>query len=62
MMLVDIGAATKVSLKGAQLSEEKKSKFRGQCRTMVLDMLVKLAEKHFAMQSFIVHQVYHLEI
>ena len=43
--LVDIGAATKVSLKGVQLSEEKKNKFRGQCRTMVLDILVKLAEK-----------------
>ena len=42
---VDIGAATKVSLKGVQLSEEKKNKFRGQCRTMVLDILVKLAEK-----------------
>ena len=25
MMLVDIGAATKVSLKGAQLSEEKRA-------------------------------------
>ena len=43
--LVDIGAATKVSLKGVQLSEEKNNKFRGQCRTTVLDILVKLAEK-----------------
>ena len=43
--LADIGAATKVSLKGAQLSEEKKNEFRGQCRTMVLDILVKLVEK-----------------
>ena len=43
--LVDISAATKVYLKGVQLSEEKKNKFRGQCRTMVLDILVKLAEK-----------------
>ena len=43
--LVDIGAATKVSLKGIQLSVEKKNKFRGQCRTMVLDILVKLGEK-----------------
>ena len=43
--LGDIGAATKVSLKGFQLSEEKKSKFRRQCRIMVLDILVKLAEK-----------------
>ena len=43
--LVDIGAATKVSLKGVQLSEEKKNKFRGQCRLMVLDILVKLAKK-----------------
>ena len=44
--LVDIGAATKASLKGVQLSEEKKNKSRGQCRTMVLDILVKLAEKN----------------
>ena len=43
--LVDVGAATKVSLKGVQLSEEKKNKFRGQCRTLVLDILDKLAEK-----------------
>ena len=43
--LVDIGAATKVSLEGVQLSEEKKNRFRGQCRTMVLDILVKLEEK-----------------
>ena len=43
--LVDMDAATKVSLKGVQLSEEKKNKFRGQCRTMVLDILVKLPEK-----------------
>ena len=43
--LVDIGTATKVSLKSVQLSEEKKNKFRGQCRTMFLDILVKLAEK-----------------
>ena len=43
--LVDIGAATKVSLKGVQLSEEKKNKFKGQCRTILLDILVKLAEK-----------------
>ena len=43
--LVDIIAATKVSLEGVQLSEEKKNKFKGQCRTMVLDILVKLAEK-----------------
>ena len=42
--LVDIGAATKVSLKSVQLSEEKKNKFTGQCRTMVLDIFVKLAE------------------
>ena len=49
--LVDISAATKVSLKGVQLSEEKNNKFRGQCRTMVLDVLVKLEEKtplHYA--------------
>ena len=44
--LGDIGEATKVSLKGFQLSEEKKSKFRRQCRIMVLDILVKLAEKN----------------
>ena len=43
--LVDIGAATKPSLKGVQLSEEKKKNSRGQCRTMALDILVKLAEK-----------------
>ena len=43
--LVDIGAATKVSLEGVQLSEEKKNRFRGQCRKMVLDILVKLEEK-----------------
>ena len=30
--LVDIGAATKVSLKVVQLSEEKKNKLRGQCK------------------------------
>ena len=42
--LVDIGAATKVSLKSVQLSEEKKNKFTGQCRTMVLDIFIKLAE------------------
>ena len=61
--LVDISAATKVSLKGVQLSEEKNNKFRGQFRTMVLDVLVKLRKKHlFTMQSFVVHQVYHLEI
>ena len=30
---------------------------------MELDILVKLAEKQFfAMQSFVVHQVYHLEL
>ena len=48
---VDIGAATKVSLKSVKLSEEKKNKFTGQCRTMVLDILVKLAENtplHYA--------------
>ena len=42
--LVDIGAATKVSLKSVQLSEETKNKFTGQCRTMVLDIFIKLAE------------------
>ena len=43
--LLDISAATKVSLECVQLSEEKKNKFRGQCRTMVLYTLVKLVEK-----------------
>ena len=43
--LVDIGTVTKVSLKVVQLSDEKKNNFKGQCRTMVLDILVKLAEK-----------------
>ena len=43
--LVDIGAATEPSLKGVRLSEEKKKNSIGQCRTIVLDILVKLAEK-----------------
>ena len=54
--LVDISAATKVPLKGLQLLEEKKNKFRGQCRTMALDILVKLAftERGFSVNKEVV--------
>ena len=43
--LVDLGAATKALLNDVMVSAEKKRKFRGPCKQMVQDILLKLSEK-----------------
>ena len=43
--LVDLGAATKKLLNDVMVSAEKKRKFQGQCKQMVLDILLKLSER-----------------
>ena len=43
--LVNIGAATKLKLSAAKVSLEKKRKFRGDCKAVILNILVKFAEK-----------------
>ena len=43
--LVDLGAATKALLNDVMVSAEKKRKFRGQCKQIVLDILLKFSER-----------------
>ena len=43
--LVNVGAATKLKLSAAKVSLEKKRKFQGDCKAVVLNILVKSAEK-----------------
>ena len=43
--LVNVGAATKLKLSAAKVSLEKKRKFRGDCKAVILNILVKFAEK-----------------
>ena len=43
--LVDLGTATKALLSYVMVSAENKIKFRGQCKQMVLDILLKLSER-----------------
>ena len=43
--LVDLEAATKVLLNDVMVSAEKKRKFRGQYKKMVLDILLKLSKR-----------------
>ena len=43
--LVNVGAATKLKLIAAKVSLEKKRKFRGNCKAVIVNILVKFAEK-----------------
>ena len=43
--LVDIGAATKLKLNSVKVSAEKKRKFKGECKEIIVNTLLKLAEK-----------------
>ena len=43
--LVNVGAATKLKLSAAKVSLEKKRKFRGDCKAVILNILVTFAEK-----------------
>ena len=43
--LVNVGAATKLKLKAAKVLLEKKRKFRGVCKAVILNILIKFAEK-----------------
>ena len=43
--LVDLGAATKALLNDVMALAEKKRKFQGQCKQMVLEILLKLSER-----------------
>ena len=43
--LVNVGAATKLKLSAAKFSLEKKRKFRGDCKAVILNILIKFAEK-----------------
>ena len=42
--LVDVGSATKYLLEQAKVSAEKKRAFEGECKKMIIDILVKLQE------------------
>ena len=44
-VLVNVGAATKLKLNAAKVSLEKKRKFRGDCKAVILNILIKFAEK-----------------
>ena len=43
--LVDIGSAAKDLLNKVKISPEKTRKFKGECKTVILDILIKLSEK-----------------
>ena len=43
-VLVNVGAATKLKLSAAKVSLEKKRKFRGDCKAVILNILIKFAE------------------
>ena len=43
--LVNVGAATKLKLIAAKVLLEKKRKFRGGCKAVILNILIKLVEK-----------------
>ena len=43
--LVNVGAATKLKLKAAKVLLEKKRKFKGVCKAVILNILIKFAEK-----------------
>ena len=43
--LVNVAAATKLKFNAAKVSLEKKRKFRGDCKAVILNILVKFAEK-----------------
>ena len=43
---MNVGAATKLKLIAAKVSLEKKRTFRGDCKAVVLNILIKFAEKH----------------
>ena len=41
--LVDIGAATKLNLSSVKVSAEKKRKLKGECKEIIVNVLLKLA-------------------
>ena len=43
--LVNVAAVTKLKFNAAKVSLEKKRKFRGDCKAVILNILVKFAEK-----------------
>ena len=43
--LVDIGAATKLKLQKTSVNSESKSKFQGECKQFVIDVLLKINER-----------------
>ena len=51
--LVNVGAATKSKLKAAKVLLEKKRKFRGVCKAVILNILIKFAEKWALVYRFI---------
>ena len=51
--LVDVGAATKDLIQNARVSAENVRKFKGQCKQLVLDVLLKIREKSLLRFSII---------
>ena len=43
--LIDVGAATKDLLQKVEVSFERKRKFKGECKKIVVDLLIKIREK-----------------